>query len=55
MEPLTYFDFESVNDKKERLQEILTEVYQVGYKDGEKAKPYIISTPVKFTCGSVND
>lgn len=42
-------------NNKERLQEILTEVYQVGYEDGEKSKPYIISTPVKFTCGDVND
>ena len=60
MKPLIYFDFESINDKdiiisKERLQEILTEVYQAGYEDGERSKPYIISIPVKFTCGGVTD
>ena len=60
MKPLIYFDFESVNDKdiiisKKRLQEIVTEVYQAGYEDGERSKPYLISTPVRFTCGSVTD
>ena len=60
MKPLVYFDFESFSDKnviisKERLQEILTEVYQAGYEDGERSKHCIISTPVKFTCGGVTD
>ena len=50
MKPLIYFDFESVNDKdiiinKERLQEILTEVYQAGYEDGERSNPYTTPTP----------
>ena len=47
MKPLVYFDFESFSDKdviisKERLQEILEEVYQAGYEDGENSKSYII-------------
>ena len=58
MKPLVYFDFESFSDKdviigKERLQEILEEVYQAGYEDGKNSKSYIITTPYitpTFTC-----
>lgn len=58
MKPLVYFDFESFGDRdviisKERLQEILEEVYQAGYKDGENCKSYITTTPrisPTFTC-----
>ena len=58
MKPLIYFDFESVNDKdiiisKERLQEILEEVYQAGYEDGKNSKSYITTMPYitpTFTC-----
>lgn len=43
MKPVVYFDFEEYkydNDKiiitKDRLKEILNEVYQAGYTDGDK-------------------
>lgn len=50
MKPLVYFDFKEVNDRevainKNRLQEILEEVYQAGYTDGSNCKPYITTTP----------
>ena len=45
MKPLIYFDFEECNDdkysvviRKDRLQEILDEVYQSGYEDGMACK-----------------
>ena len=46
MKPLVYF-VESVNDKevivyKEKLQEILKEVYQAGFEDGERSKSDLI-------------
>ena len=61
MKPLIYFDFEECNYdkysvviKKDRLQEILDEVYQVGYEDGKKEypihiDPYITRTNKKPT------
>ena len=37
MKPVVYFDFEEYNIiKKDRLKEILDEVYQTGYTDGSK-------------------
>ena len=43
MKPMVYFDFKECNDDKnsvvitkERLKEILNEVYQAGYADGGK-------------------
>lgn len=55
MKPLVYFDFEECSNKdsviirKDRLNEILNEVYQAGYEDGRKeypipTYPYITTT-----------
>lgn len=52
MKPLVYFDFEEYDDdkslvlvSKDRLKEILEEVYQAGYSDGSNCRPYITTTP----------
>ena len=50
MKPLVYFDFKEINDgevviNKKRLEEILEEVYQAGYTDGNNCRPYITTTP----------
>lgn len=50
MKPLVYFDFKEINDRevvinKKRLEEILEEVYQAGYTDGNNYRPYITTTP----------
>jgi len=50
MKPLVYFDFKEINDgevaiNKNRLQEILEEVYQAGYMDGNNNKNFITTTP----------
>ncbi len=50
MKPLVYFDFKELNNgevaiNKNRLQEILEEVYQTGYTDGTNCRPYITTTP----------
>lgn len=52
MKPLVYFDFEEYDDdknlilvSKDRLKEILEEVYQAGYSDGSNCRPYTITTP----------
>lgn len=50
MKPLVYFDFKESNDenyvivRKDKLQNILEEVYQAGYNDGIK----IVKTPVAY-------
>lgn len=54
MKALVYYDFKEINDKevsinKERLNQILEEVYQAGYNDGSKGNytaPYIPYTPL---------
>lgn len=52
MKPIVYFDFKECNDDKnsiivakDRLKEILNEVYQAGYEDGIKNKTTITTTP----------
>lgn len=52
MKPVVYFDFkECENDNnsvvitKDRLKEILDEVYQAGYSDGNSNKTTITTTP----------
>lgn len=52
MKPVVYFDFkECENDSnsvvitKDRLKEILDEVYQAGYSDGNSNKTTITTTP----------
>ena len=52
MKPVVYFDFkECENDNnsvvitKDRLKEILDEVYQTGYSDGSLNKTIITTTP----------
>lgn len=60
MKPLIYFDFELIDDKnvkisKERLKEILEEVYVAGFEDGLDSKCYKSDTPIPrisptFTC-----
>ena len=52
MKPIVYFDFkECENDNnsvvitKDRLKEILNEVYQAGYSDGNSNKTTITTTP----------
>lgn len=52
MKPLVYFDFEEYDGdenlvliEKNRLKEILEEVYQAGYSDGSNCRPYITTTP----------
>lgn len=60
MKPLIFYDFEpAVNDpnnsitiKKNRLEEILQEVYDAGFKDGQKDK--ITWTPTPRTPGTPN-
>ena len=62
MKPLVYYDFKEINDgevsiSKSRLEEILEEVYQAGYKDGINNKSYITTRPWTTTpnityCGS---
>jgi hypothetical protein len=53
MKPVVYFDFkECENDNnsvvitKDRLKEILDEVYQAGYSDGNFNKTTITTTPL---------
>lgn len=62
MKPVVYFDFkECENDNnsvvitKDRLKEILDEVYQAGYSDGNLNKTTITTTPWKLYCGGNND
>lgn len=54
MKPIVHFDLKECDDKKcvivekDRLKEILNEVYQAGYEDGIKNKEYgypITTTP----------
>mgnify|MGYP001503015331 FL=1 len=47
MKPVVYFDFKecSVVIAKDRLKEILDEVYQAGYSDGNSSKTTITTTP----------
>lgn len=52
MKPIVYFDFIECNEDKnsvvitkDRLKEILDEVYQAGYEDGCKNKTTITTTP----------
>lgn len=55
MKPLVYFDFKEFDvdpnlvliDKK-RLQEILEEVYNAGFADGNKGNQTITSTPFVY-------
>lgn len=54
MKPLIYYDFEEVSAKevvinKKRLKEILEEVYQAGYTDGNNSKSYITTAPCATT------
>ena len=70
MKPLVYFDFEEYDgdnnlvliDKK-RLQEILEEVYNAGFADGNKSSPVTVPTygnlgysfrGDEVTCGDIN-
>lgn len=53
MKPVVYFDFkECENDNnsvmitKDRLKEILNEVYQAGYSDGNSNNTTITTTPL---------
>lgn len=67
MKPVVYFDFkECENDNnsvvitKDRLKEILDEVYQAGYSDGNLNKTTITTTPWNWRdnvvyCGGNND
>lgn len=67
MKPVVYFDFkECENDNnsvvitKNRLKEILDEVYQAGYSDGNLNKTTITTTPLNWRdnivyCGGNND
>lgn len=67
MKPVVYFDFkECENDNnsvvitKDRLKEILAEVYQAGYSDGNSNKTTITTTPWNWRdnivcCGCNND
>lgn len=67
MKPVVYFDFkECENDNnsvmitKDRLKEILNEVYQAGYLDGNSNKTTITTTPWNYRdnvgyCSSYND
>ncbi len=55
MKPLVYFDFEEYdNDKnlvlveKKRLQEILEEVYNAGFVDGNKGNQTINTAPYVY-------
>jgi len=55
VKPLVYFDFEEYdNDKnlvlveKKRLQEILEEVYNAGFADGNKGSQTITTTPYVY-------
>lgn len=63
MKPLIYFDFKECNDdkysvviRKDRLQEILDEVYQAGYEDRMREHPIstypYITTNNKFKISS---
>lgn len=54
MKPLVYYDFKEINDEevsinKNKLEEILNEVYQAGYTDGNNSKSYITTTPWNTT------
>ena len=67
MKPVVYFGFkECENDNnsvvitKDRLKEILDEVYQAGYSDGSSNKTIITTTPWNWRdnvvyCGGNND
>lgn len=66
MKPVVYFDFkECENDNnsvvitKDRLKEILDEVYQAGYSDGNSNKTTITTTPWNWRynmyCSGNND
>jgi hypothetical protein len=67
MKPVVYFDFkECENDSnsvlitKDKLKEILDEVYQAGYLDGNSNKTTITTTPWNrrddvLYCGGNND
>lgn len=67
MKPVVYFDFkECENDNnsvvitKDRLKEILDEVYQAGYSDGNSSKTTTTTTPWNWRdnvvyCGGNND
>ncbi|WP_024347425.1 hypothetical protein [Lacrimispora indolis] len=55
MKPLVYFDFEEYdNDKnlvlveKKRLQEILEEVYNAGFADGNNGSQTVTTTPYVY-------
>lgn len=53
MKPLVYFDFKEANGdnvviQKDRLKEILGEVYQAGYNDGIKT----VKMPVAYSLTS---
>lgn len=55
MKPLVYFDFEEYdNDKnlvlveKKKLQEILEDVYNAGFADGNNGKQTITTTPYVY-------
>lgn len=64
MKPLIYFDFEECSNKdsviirKDRLNEILNEVYQAGYEDGNvrpiPTYPYITTTNDKLILNKFN-
>lgn len=62
MKPLVYFDFEEYdNDKnlvlveKKRLQEILEEVYNAGFADGNNGKQTITTTPYVYRGDQSNE
>lgn len=60
MKPLIYFDFEECNNdkysvviRKDRLQEILDEVYQAGYEDGNRQYPIPTYSYITTTDGTL--
>ena len=67
MKPVVYFDFKECEDDnnsvvitKDRLKEILDEVYQAGYSDGNSNKTTITTTPWNWRdnivyCGGNNN
>lgn len=61
MKPIVYFDFkECENDNnnvviaKDRLKEILDEVYRAGYEYGAKNQSIVTSTPWNWNDRTVN-